>query len=128
MTCNSCLYIHTYVYILVTTTDVNMERVNIYDIYLHVKKMNLKSPDVFITLVLKEFEIINYGRFFMFVFYVTCFLWHYPSHSFSILKAVCNVIYFKIRNIFNRWMESWHTYSPYVERMRNQIHSDIDQN
>ena len=108
-----------------------MERVNIYDIYLHVKKMNLKSPDIFLTLVLKEFEIINFGRFFICVFYVTCFLWHYPSHSFSILKAVCNVIYFKIRNIFNRfnrWMESWHTYSPYAERLRNQIHSDIDQN
>ena len=40
----------------------NMEsRVNMYDIYLHVKKMKLQSPDVFLNLVLKEFEITNSG-------------------------------------------------------------------
>ena len=38
-------------------------RLNMYDIYLHVKKMNLKSPDVFLTLVLREFKVINLGRF-----------------------------------------------------------------
>ena len=43
---------------------INMEsRVNTYDLYLHVKKMNLKFPDVFLTLVLNEFEITNLGRF-----------------------------------------------------------------
>ena len=103
-------------------------RPNMYDIYLHVKKMNLKSPDVFLTLVLREFKVINLGRFFMCLFYITCFLWHYPSHSVSILKAVRNVFYFKMKNFLNRWKESWLTYSPYADKMRTQIHSDIDHN
>ena len=102
-------------------------RVNTYDIYLHVKKMNLKSPDVFLTLVLKEFEITNTGRFFMSLIYITCFLWHYPCHSVSIMRSVCPVISFKIRNSFNRWKESWNTYSTYADSLRSRIHSDDGQ-
>ena len=83
------------------------------------KKMNLKSPDVFLTLVLKEFEITNFGRFFMCLFYITCYLWHYPCHSVSILKAVCHVTSFKIRNFFNRRKESWCTYSTYAETLKD---------
>ena len=80
-------------------------RVNIYDIYLHVKKIKLKSPDVFLTLVLKEFEITNLRRLFMTLFYITCFLWHYPCNSVSILRAIFHVIAFKIRNLYNRWKD-----------------------
>ena len=39
-----------------------------YDIYLHVKKMRLKSPDVFLTLVLKHFELFSLPCFMPFVF------------------------------------------------------------
>ena len=106
----------------------NMEsRVNMYDIYLHLKKMKPKSPDVFLTLVLKEFEITNLGRFVMTLFYITCFMWHYPCNSVSILRAFFHVIAFKIRNICNRRKESWTTYSTYAERLRNRIHSNEDQ-
>ena len=131
------MYIYIYIYIYICNLQsyvtickhhVNMEsRVDIYDIYLHVKKMRLKSPDVFLTLVLKEFEITNLGRFFMSIFYVTCFLWHYPSHGISILRAIYHVFSFKVRNLYNIWNESWSTYSPYAQNLRAQIHSNEDQ-
>ena len=71
--------------------------------------MRLKSPNVFLTLVLKEFEITNLGRFFMAIFYINCFLWHYPSHGISILRAIYHVFSFKLRNLYNIWNESWST-------------------
>ena len=55
------IYVQLQSYVTICKHHINMEsRVNIYDIYLHVKKMRLKSPDVFLTLVLKEFEITNF--------------------------------------------------------------------
>ena len=98
-----------------------------YDIYLHVKKMNLKSLDVFLTVVLKHFELTNLGRFFMATFYIICFLWHYPYHSISIIKAVFHVFAFKIRNNFNRWKASWNTYSSGAKRLRSRIHTNKDE-
>ena len=110
------------------TNITNMEsRLNMYDIYLHVKKMKLKSPDIFLTLVLKEFEVTNLGRFFMTLLYITCFLRHYLSHSVPILRAIFHVFAYKIRNLYNRWNESWSTYSTYAQNLRREIHSKEDQ-
>ena len=103
----------------------NME-ITYRDLYIQVKRMNLKHPHVFLTLALPHYDITSFTAFGISIFYVSCFLWHYPSHIFKILYAAGGIYKQKFFNSFKSWWEKMNTYSPHAQELIVRYRSNME--
>ena len=95
-------------------------------IYLQVKRMKLSNPANFFKMALSHFRIGTLSVFGFSLFCVTCFLWHYPSSSLSIIYAAIRVYKNKIINSLEEWRRI-NTYSPQAQRARERFMKHFDE-
>ena len=101
--------------------------VTLWDIYLQVKRMKLSNPANFLNMALSHFRIGTLSAFGFSLFYVTCFLWHYPSSSLSIIYAAIKVYKNKIINSLEEWKRRINTYSSQAQRARERFMKHFDE-
>ena len=87
------------------------------DLYLQVKRMNLKHPHIFLTLALPHLNISSLKAFGVSIFYVSCFIWHYPRHTFAIIYAAGRIYKDKMIESIKIWWERMNTFSPYAQHV-----------
>ena len=67
-------------------------RITYRDLYIQVRRMNLKHPHIFLTLALPHLSMSSIKAFGVSFFYVSCFICHYPRHTFAIIYAAGKVV------------------------------------
>ena len=100
--------------------------ITLWDLYLQVKKFQLKNPAEFMMLVLKNFPINGPGRFGISVYYMALFYWHYPFHFFSLLSASFQIWIHKASGIYNHWKNKMNTFSPMARFYTDQAQDMIN--
>ena len=85
------------------------------DLYIQVKRMKLKHPHIFLSLALPHLSIYTFKTFRVSIYYVSCFIWHYPSHTFGIIYAAGKVYKDKQIKSIKMWWQRMKTYSPYAQ-------------
>ena len=95
--------------------------ITLWDIYLQVKKMKLNNPAIFLNMALSHFRIGTLSALGFSLFYVSCFVWHYPSSSLSIIYTAIRIYKNKIINSLEEWKRRINTYSPQAQRAREQF-------
>ena len=75
--------------------------VTLWDIYLQVNWMKLNNPAKFFKYGFVTFSHRKYVC--IWIFYISCFLWHYPSSSISIIYAAFTAYENKIINSLEEW-------------------------
>ena len=87
------------------------------DLYIQVKRMNLKNPHIFLTLALPHLNINSFRAFRVSIFYVSCFIWHYPRHTFAIIYAAGRIYKEKMIKSTKMWWQRMNTFSPSAQQL-----------
>ena len=95
--------------------------VTLWDIYLQFKRMRLNNPANFLNMALSHTRIGSMSALGFSIFYISCFIWHYPSSSVSIIYAAFNVYKNKIFNSLEEWKTRNNTYFPQAQRARERF-------
>ena len=97
MNTSPCQFYSQYHLIYYIDTIMSQSSVTLWDIYLQVKRMKLNNPANFLNMTLSHICIGSLSAFGFFIFYISCFFWHYPSSSISIIygafRAYKNLIH-----------------------------------
>ena len=96
------------------------------DLYIQVRRMNLKHPHIFLALALPHLSISSAESFGVSIFYVSCFIWHYPRHTFVIMYAACKVYKDKITKSIKMWWHRMNTYSPYAQEVARRYRATME--
>ena len=60
------------------------------------------------------------------IFYVSCFIWHYPRHNFAIIYAAGKVYKDKMVKSVKMWWQRMKTYSPYTQEVVRRYRATIE--
>ena len=100
-------------------------RITYRDLYIQVRRMNLKHPHIFLALALPHLSISSAESFGVSIFYVSCFIWHYPRHTFVIMYAAGKVYKDKITKSIKMWWYRMNTYSPYAQEVARRYRAPM---
>ena len=92
--------------------------ITLRDLFLQVLDMNLQHPDCFLEMALNAFQIKNCTCLGVSLFYVSCFIWHYPSYTHRILLTAFRAYNNKLIKSYLGWRKRMKTYSTQAQQMR----------
>ena len=64
-----------------------------------------------------SFYVFYIKAFGVSIFYVLCFIWHYPRHTIGIIYAAGKVYKDKMIKSIKMWWQRMNTYSPYAQEV-----------
>ena len=91
------------------------------DLYIQIRNMKLQQPDRFLAMALPLFPIDSFKALRVNLFYVSCFIWHYPRYTIPIFIITMNVFKNKILNTFYQWKRRLDIYSPQAQQARQRF-------
>ena len=101
-------------------------RITFRDLYIQVRRMNLKHPHIFLSLALPHLSMSSIKAFGVSIFYVSCFIWHYPRHTFAIIYAAGKVYKDKMTKSIKMWWDKMNTYSPYAQEVVRRYRATME--
>ena len=96
------------------------------DLYIQIRNMKLQQPDRFLAMALPLFSIDSFKAFRVNLFYVTCFMWHYPKFIIPIFIITMKVFKNKMINNFYLWKRRLDIYSPQDQEARDRFQQAYD--
>ena len=92
--------------------------ITLRDLFIQVGDMNLQHPDYFLEMALNTFQIKNCTCLGVSLFYISCFIWHYPSYTHRILLTAFRAYKNKLIKSYLGWRKRMKTYSTQAQQMR----------
>ena len=91
------------------------------DLYIQIHNMKLQHPDKFLAMALPLFPINSFKALRVNLFYVGCFIWHYPAYFIPIVIITLKVFKNKLGNGFSEWKRRLDIYSPQAQEARDRF-------
>ena len=96
------------------------------DLYIQIRNMKLQHPDKFLAIALPLFPINSFKALRVNLFYVGCFIWHYPVSFIPIIIISLKVFKNKIVNGIYEWKRRLDIYSPQAQEARHKFQQAYD--
>ena len=111
---------------LVINPTMETPEITYRDLYIQIRNMKLQHPDRFLAIALPLFPINSFKALRINLFYVGCFIWHYPAHFIPIIIISLKVFKNKILNRIYEWKRRLDIYSPQAQEARHKFQQAYD--
>ena len=104
---------------LVINLTMEKPEITYRDLYIQIR--NMKLQDKFLAIALPLFPINSFKALRVNLFYVGCFIWHYPASFIPIIIISLKVFKNKIVNGIYEWKRRLDIYSPQAQEARHKF-------
>ena len=111
---------------LVINLTMEKPEITYRDLYIQIRNMKLQHPDKFLAIALPLFPINSFKALRVNLFYVGCFIWHYPASFIPIIIISLKVFKNKIVNGIYEWKRRLDIYSPQAQEARHKFQQAYD--